>query len=140
MKLIQVVLDFRARRLCNRHIRTAARWCSLIERFVWLKPQHVNLLWRLFVLRDVMPHILVHINCTNIFDDPAAPIIHLLSWITLRPSKQDTNLFCTMTNKCTQLLQKLSHSYMFRHYCVILRKLVNQYHAKLHKYFKCSCW
>ena len=33
-------------------------------------------------------------------------------------------LFCTMTNKCTQLFHKLSHSYMFRHYRVILRQLV----------------
>jgi len=29
-----------------------------------------------------------------------------------------------MTNKCTQLFHKLSHSYMFRHYCVIFRELV----------------
>jgi len=33
-------------------------------------------------------------------------------------------LFCTMTNKCTQLFHKLSHCYIFRHYCVILRELV----------------
>ena len=34
-------------------------------------------------------------------------------------------LFCTMTNKCTQLFHKLSHStYMFRHYRVIIRELV----------------
>jgi hypothetical protein len=32
-------------------------------------------------------------------------------------------LFCAMTNKCT--IDKLSHySYMFRHYCVILREFV----------------
>jgi len=29
-----------------------------------------------------------------------------------------------MTNKCTQLSHKLSDSYMFRHYHVILRELV----------------
>jgi len=33
-------------------------------------------------------------------------------------------VFCTMTNKCTQLFHKLSHCYMFRHYRVILRQLV----------------
>jgi len=32
-------------------------------------------------------------------------------------------LFCTMTNNA-QLFHKLSHSYMFRHYRVILRELV----------------
>ena len=31
-------------------------------------------------------------------------------------------LFCTKTNQCTQLFHKLSHRYMFRHYCVILRQ------------------
>jgi len=36
----------------------------------------------------------------------------------------------------SQLFHKWSHSsYMFQHYSLILRKL-----AKLHKYFKCSCW
>ena len=33
-------------------------------------------------------------------------------------------LFCSMSNKCTQLFHKLSHSYMFRHYCIILRGIV----------------
>ena len=33
-------------------------------------------------------------------------------------------LYCTVTNKCTQLFHKLSHSYMFRHCGVILRELV----------------
>ena len=33
-----------------------------------------------------------------------------------------------------QLVHKLSHSYMFRHYRVILREL-----AKLHKCFNCNC-
>jgi len=33
-------------------------------------------------------------------------------------------IICTMTNKCTILIDKLSHSYMFRHYCVILRDFV----------------
>jgi len=33
-------------------------------------------------------------------------------------------LFCTLTNKCTQLFHKLLHCYMFRHYPVILRQLV----------------
>jgi hypothetical protein len=32
-------------------------------------------------------------------------------------------LFCTVTNKCTIISQNL-HSYMFRHYRVILRELV----------------
>ena len=67
-----------------------------------------------------------------------------------------------------QLIYKLSHSYVFRHYRVILRELVTvprqvlihklsrclhvstlschlqtariHYLAKLHKYFNCSCW
>ena len=33
-------------------------------------------------------------------------------------------LFCAINNKCTQLFHKLSHCYMFRLYCVILRELV----------------
>jgi len=33
------------------------------------------------------------------------------------------SLFCAMTNKC-KLVHKLPHSYMFRHYRVILRELV----------------
>jgi hypothetical protein len=33
-------------------------------------------------------------------------------------------MFFTLTNKFTQLFHKLSHCYMFRHYRVILRKLV----------------
>ena len=33
-------------------------------------------------------------------------------------------LFCSLTNKCTQLFHKLTHSYMFRHCRVILRELV----------------
>jgi hypothetical protein len=41
-----------------------------------------------------------------------------------------------------QLIHKLSHSYMFRHYCVILRVLVistlPSYATR--KYFKCTCW
>jgi len=32
--------------------------------------------------------------------------------------------FALWTKKCTQLLHKLSHSYMFRHYSVILRQPV----------------
>ena len=32
-------------------------------------------------------------------------------------------LFCSVTNKC-KLFKKLSHSYTFRHYRVILRQLV----------------
>jgi hypothetical protein len=32
--------------------------------------------------------------------------------------------YCTVTNKCTQLFHKLSHCYMFRHYCIILMELV----------------
>jgi len=33
-------------------------------------------------------------------------------------------LFCTMTTTNTQLFHKLSHSYMFRNYRVVLRELV----------------
>jgi len=34
-------------------------------------------------------------------------------------------LFCTTSNKCTQLFHKSSHCYMFRHYRVILREPVS---------------
>jgi hypothetical protein len=37
--------------------------------------------------------------------------------------KEHSNLFCTMTNKCTTI-HKLSHFYMFRHYRLILGELV----------------
>jgi hypothetical protein len=48
--------------------------------------------------------------------------------------------FVQWTNKCTQLFNKLSHRYMFRHYRVILSTACNKYIAKLHQYFKCNCW
>jgi hypothetical protein len=48
-----------------------------------------------------------------------------LTWrIILIPCTMHLLLFCTMNNKCTQLFHKLSHSYMFRHYRIILRQLV----------------
>jgi len=48
-------------------------------------------------------------------------------------------LFCTMTNKCTiisQIITLLHVSILSCH----LHGACNQYHAQLHKYFKCSCW
>ena len=48
-------------------------------------------------------------------------------------------LFCTMTNKCTiisQIITLLHVSTLSCHPQVAC----NQYLAKLHKYFKCSCW
>jgi len=44
-----------------------------------------------------------------------------------------------MTNKCTinaQIITLLHVSTLSCH----PRRACNQYHAKLHKYFKCSCW
>jgi len=38
-----------------------------------------------------------------------------------------------------QIFHKLSHYYMFRHLCHP-QTAYNQYLAKLHKYFKYSCW
>jgi len=37
---------------------------------------------------------------------------------------KNEDVFCTMTNKCTQLFHKLSHCYMFRQYRAIFRQLV----------------
>jgi hypothetical protein len=44
--------------------------------------------------------------------------------IILIPCTVHLLLFCTMTNKCTQLFHKLSHCYTFRRYRVIRRELV----------------
>ena len=56
------------------------------------------------------------------------------------PCTVHISLFCTLTKKCTQLFHKSSHCYMFRHYCVILRKFVINTLPSYSKYFKCSCW
>jgi len=48
-------------------------------------------------------------------------------------------LFCTITNKCTinsQIITLLHVSTLSCH----LQGTCNQYLAKLHKYFNCSCW
>jgi hypothetical protein len=48
-------------------------------------------------------------------------------------------LFCTMTNECTIILQIIT----LPHVSTLLRHpqgTCNQYLAKLHKYFKWSCW
>jgi len=51
-----------------------------------------------------------------------------------------TNIYFVLWPTSAQLFHRLSHCYMFRHYRVILRQLVINCLAKLHKYFKFSCW
>ena len=62
-------------------------------------------------------------------------------WYHLNPKQRISLffLFCTMTNKCTiisQIITPLHVSTLSRH----PHGACNQYLAKLHKYFKCSCW
>ena len=47
-------------------------------------------------------------------------------------------LFCTMTNKCTIISQIITLLHVSTLSCH-LQTACNQYLAKLHKYFKCSC-
>jgi hypothetical protein len=42
-------------------------------------------------------------------------------------TQNDLNIFCAITNKCSQLFHKLLHCYMFRQYRVIIRELVIWY-------------
>ena len=56
--------------------------------------------------------------CKPSSGDPAVPTDFCISYLI------HLLLFCTKTNKCTQLFHKLSHCYMFRHYPVILRQPV----------------
>jgi hypothetical protein len=48
-------------------------------------------------------------------------------------------LLCIMTNKCTSVLQNITLPHVST---LSFHPLgaCNQYLAKLHKYFKCSCW
>jgi len=48
-------------------------------------------------------------------------------------------LFCTMTNKCTIMSQIITLLHVSTLSCHP-QGACNQYLAKLHKYFKCSCW
>ena len=48
-------------------------------------------------------------------------------------------LFCTITNKCTTISQIISILHVSTLSCHP-QGASNQYLAKLHKYFKCSCW
>jgi hypothetical protein len=48
-------------------------------------------------------------------------------------------LFCTMTNKCTIISQIITLLHVLTLSCHP-RAACNQYLAKSHKYFKCSCW
>ena len=48
-------------------------------------------------------------------------------------------LFCTMTNKCTIISQIITLLHVSTLSCHP-QTACNQYLAKLHKYFKCSCW
>jgi len=48
-------------------------------------------------------------------------------------------LFCTITNKCTIISQIITLVQVSTLSCHPQRAC-NQYLAKLHKYFKCSCW
>jgi len=47
--------------------------------------------------------------------------------------------YCTMTNKCTIISQIITQLHVSTLSCHP-RGACNQYFAKLHKYFKCSCW
>jgi len=47
-------------------------------------------------------------------------------------------LFCTMTNKCTIISQIITLLHVSTLSCHP-QTACNQYLAKLHKYFKCSC-
>ena len=49
------------------------------------------------------------------------------------------DLFCTMTNKCTIISQIITLLHVSKLSCHP-QAACNQYLAKLHKYFKCSCW
>ena len=48
-------------------------------------------------------------------------------------------IFCTMTNKCTVISQIITLLHVTTQSCHP-QGACNQYLAKLHKYFKCSCW
>jgi len=48
-------------------------------------------------------------------------------------------LFCTVTNKCTIISQIVTLLHVSTLLCHP-QGACNQYLAKLHKYFKCSCW
>ena len=48
-------------------------------------------------------------------------------------------LFCTMTNKCTIISQIITLLHVSTLSCHP-QGAGNQYLAKLHNYFKCSCW
>jgi hypothetical protein len=64
------------------------------------------------------PHLLRWGHVCNLSD-----ILWFIVW-TRRRNRNRSSFFiflcCTMTNKCT-IISQISHSYMFRHYCVILR-------------------
>jgi len=53
--------------------------------------------------------------------------------------KNVISLFCTMTNKCTIISKIITLLHVSTLSCHP-QTACNQYLAKLHKYFKCSCW
>jgi len=45
-----------------------------------------------------------------------------------------------MTNKCTIISQIITRLLHVSTLSYLSQKGCNQFHTKLHKYFKCSCW
>ena len=66
--------------------------------------------------------LLLRLNC-----HPMAVVLTQVQTKQIRINihKRNNTKNCTMTNKYTQSFHKLSHCYMFRHYRVILRQLLN---------------
>jgi len=66
-------------------------------------------------------------------------VINILSSYTSISNAAVGNTVCTLTNKCTitsQIITLLHVSTLSCH----PQEACNQHLAKLHKYFKCSCW
>ena len=65
--------------------------------------------------------------------------IKLIWRIIVIPCTGHLLLFCTKTNKCTIISQIVTLLHVSTLSCHP-QGACNQYLAKLHKYFKCSCW
>jgi len=70
-------------------------------------------------------------------------IIHIFMLMTNHVTKMNAQftilLFCTMANKHTVISQIITLLHVSTLSCHP-QTACNQYLAKLHKYFKCSCW
>jgi hypothetical protein len=74
------------------------------------------------------------ISCTNLFLGYNKFLHHYFNTCTMH-----LLLFCTVTNKCTIISQIITLLHVLTLSCH-LQEACNQCLAKLHKYFKCSCW